>query len=520
MVGSSEWLRRTGPFLALAAGATVCAIALPPLVAFESQRLPALLLVAVGIALYVGARFWRAKAGETRLAPTLIAARIRRAKTGETRLAPTSLFRPALIRTRAGGFCGRRPSGAVSTAGTAAGEFILWAMIAWCVFSQEAPVPASVVREWSVRALPLAVLLAIWLWLRLPRDWQRRALLGVTLPTIVALGFAALPAAPHEDHFSPYYLALDSSGTLYASDAHAAVIRVFAPGGALVAKLRPGLASRQGPPGPGFSLPGPYNDPDGLGVARATPGKSGITVPLQPWPVGADDFWFCGMAVGPRNRLFVPDWMRGRLLRFAPDGHLEVSLPLPAGYQPSLGCVTATASALYLADTRGTVLQIDPATGHTLATSSLGEPILGGISAAPSGAVYALARARVYQLDASAWLASTGRGRATPLQWSLPAPSGALSEPYQAILATGDGRVLVANLASRCADIYSATGKALGTLGGPGSMPGQFGQVGGLASDATGALYVADSDSRAVQRFTAQGHINALYWSPDDDEIE
>ncbi len=224
----------------------------------------------------------------------------------------------------------------------------------------------------------------------MPGDWQRRAVLGVTIPTLIALGLAGWPAPPHTEHFSPYYLAVDSSGTLYVTDNYASVIRVFAPGGALVAKLRPGLSSRQGPPGPGFFPPGPYNDPDQLGVSRATPGASSITRPLQPWPVGADDFWFCGMAVGPNDRLFVPDWMRGRLLRFAPDGKLEASWPLPAGYQPSLGCLTTTPSALYVDDTRGSILRIDPQTGYTLGSWSVGEPILGGISASPSGEVYAL----------------------------------------------------------------------------------------------------------------------------------
>jgi hypothetical protein len=306
-------------------------------------------------------------------------------------------------------------------------------------------------------------------------------------------------------------LAVDSSGTLYATDNYASVIRVFAPGGALVAKLRPGLSSRQGPPGPGFFPPGPYNDPDQLGVARATPGASSITKPLQPWPVGADDFWFCGMADGPHDRLFVPDWMRGRLLRFAPDGKLEASWPLPQGYQPSLGCVTATPSALYLDDTRSGILRIDPRTGRALGSWSVGEPILGGISASPSGEVYALARDRVYQLDSMSGHISS---------WALPASTGPLGEPYQAILATRDGRVLIANLAARRVDAYSPAGKALGTLGKPGNMPGEFGQVGGLATDETGALYIADSDSRAVQRFTSVGHIDALYWSPDDDEID
>jgi hypothetical protein len=347
---------------------------------------------------------------------------------------------------------------------------------------------------------------------RLPDAWQRRGLLGVTLPTIVALVVVAWPVPPRIVDFAPYYLALGSHGTLYASDEHAAVIRVFAPDGSLTAKLRPGLASWQGPPGPGFNPPGPYNDPDRLGVARATPGARSIATLPQPWPVGADDFWFCGMAIGPGDQLFVPDWMRGRLLRFAPDGHLEASSALPAGYQPSLGCVTLAGPALYLADTRGALLQLDPANGRLVRRWALDEPILGGISATPSGnAVYVLARSRVYRLDSAA-------GSLT--SWALPMPVGPLGQPYQAILALRDGRVLIANLAAHRVDVYSATGRPLGAIGRRGGMPGEFGQVGGLARDTAGRLYVADSDARVVQRLTPAGRINALYWSRDDDESD
>jgi streptogramin lyase len=388
-------------------------------------------------------------------------------------------------------------------------------VIAWCVFSQEAPLTTPRSLIWSTRALPLLLALAVWLWLLLPYGWQRRAVFAVTLPSVVALGLTAWTSVPRATDFVPYYVAVDGGGTLYASDEYSPVIRVFAPDGSLRAKLRPGLASLQGPPGPGFSPPGPYNDPDRLGVARATPGAALVAALLRPWPLGADDFWFCGMAAGAGNRLYVTDWMRGRMLRFAPDGRLEALWALPAGYHPSLGCVASSSSGLYLSDASGAILRLDPRDGRVTARWTLPEPIIGGISATPDGAtLYALARARVYRLD------PRRPDSGATSSWPLPPPGGQLSQPYEGILALGDGRVLVANVAAHRIDEYTADGRSLGAVGRAGSWPGQFGQVGGLGTDQMDRIYVADLDSRVLQRFTAAGHINALYRSLDDDESD
>jgi hypothetical protein len=51
-------------------------------------------------------------------------------------------------------------------------------------------------------------------------------------------------------------------------------------------------------------------------------------------------------------------------------------------------------------------------------------------------------------------------------------------------------------------------------------LPGQLGQLGGLAQDADGRIYVADVGHRVIQRFSASGHIDALYWSIEDDEAD
>lgn len=393
-----------------------------------------------------------------------------------------------------------------------AGAAALWAGIAWCVLSQPAPLTQPLGLAWSVRGIPLVLAAALWLSLLPQKPILRRAMAAVVLPTVVALALVAWASPPRPLNFAPYYLAVDSHGTLYASDVDAPVIRVFAPDGSLRAKLRPGLASLQGPPGPGFSPPGPFNDPERLGVSRAVRGTaSQVSTSLVPWPLGTDDFWFCGLAIGSHDRLYVPDWQRGRMLRFAPNGRLEALWPLPAGYHPSLGCVATYGDTIYLSDERGQVLAVD-SSGHPISRWDLSEPIVGGISTAQrGGALYVLARTRVYQLDTA---------HARPLtSWPLPEPQGALGRPYQALLAV-DGGVVVTDLAAHRVMRYDALGHRSDVVASPGAWPGEVGQAGGLARDAAGNVYIADFDHRAVHRISGAGRLNQLYWSPDDDEFD
>ncbi|HEU5347555.1 MAG TPA: hypothetical protein VFU63_02970 [Ktedonobacterales bacterium] len=448
--------------LTLVVGALLCCALWPPMVAFEPARLPAILLWGAGTA------------------PLAIS------------LLPLAghWARHALFMT---------------------GALVLWLLVGWCVFGQISPLTEPRGFTWGARGLPLALALALWLWLLMPLAWQRRTLLAVAVPTLLGLALIAWSRPPHPLDFQPYYIAVDSNGTFYVTDASAPVIRVFGPDGSLRYKLRPGLASVQGPPGPGFLPPGPYNDPDGLGVPRSSPGARTISGALNPVPYGIDDFWFCGMAIAADHNLYVPDWMRGRMLRFAANGRLLARWPLPQGYKPSLNCVATLGDDLLLSDTHGAVLRLDT-NGHVLARWPLPERLFGGISVAPeSTTIYALSTTHVYRISPA-----TGAVKS----WALPPPDTALGTPYQAILALDAHRIMITNLGWHRLDLYSPDGKPLGFWGKHGIWPGEFQQVGGLARDAHGRLYVCDFDGRVVQRFSPSGKINALYWSPDDDEID
>ena len=448
--------------LTLAVGALLCCLLLPPVAAFEPARLPAMLLFGAGAALLA-----------TSLLPL-----------------PQRWARAALF---------------------IAGAAILWLLIGWCVFSQISPVTEPRSLTWGLRGLPLVLALGLWLWLLLPRSWQRRALVAVIVPSLLALALVAWSRPPHPLDFQPYYVAVDSNGTFYVTDAYAPVIRVFGPDGALRYKLRPGLASVQGPPGPGFMPPGPYNDPDGLGVPRSTPGARTISGALNPIPYGVDDFWFCGMAVASNHDLYVTDWMRGRMLRFSSSGRLLARWNLPQAYEPSLNCVAMLGNDLLLSDTHGAVLRVETS-GHVLARWAVPERLFGGISVAPDGkTIYALSTSRVYRINSE-----TGAMNS----WTLPAPTTALRTPYQAVLALDSNRIAITDLGLHRLDLFTPDGKPHGVWGKHGIWPGDFQQVGGLARDSHGQVYVCDFDGRVVQRFSPSGKINALYWSPDDDEVD
>ncbi|HEY7355496.1 MAG TPA: hypothetical protein VH590_03485, partial [Ktedonobacterales bacterium] len=182
-----------------------------------------------------------------------------------------------------------------------AGFFLLAAVIGWAALSQPIALNMPLALAESLRALPVVALAGLAALLLARLAWQRRALVALVLPTLLALSFIAIRTPPYVLDFRPYWLAVDGHGTLYVTDVESPVIRVFTPDGSLQAKLRPRIAARQGPPGIGFSPPGPWNDPDQLGVPSLTGGQSSAGW-LRPWPANTDEFLFCGLAVDSQNR--------------------------------------------------------------------------------------------------------------------------------------------------------------------------------------------------------------------------
>ncbi len=401
-----------------------------------------------------------------------------------------------------------------------AGAVALWLAIAWCVLSQVAPLTRPLTVVWPLRLLPILFVAAIWLWPQLSRTWQRRLLLALLAPSYAGLLLTAWasPAAPL--NFKPEYVAVSSTGTLYVTDVRSPVIRVFAPNGALTAKLRPGLASRLGPPGPGFGPPGPFNDPERLGIyGTPTPARRGPAVPagqIQPGGVTTrdpfgDEFRFCGLAIDSHDRLYVPDIVRSRMLRFLPNGRLDARWPIPTVGKSSRNCVAVSGDSVYYASQFGQVWHYD-SQGHLLATKQLPSLIVAGLAADPGGdTVYALSLTALYTVDPRGDTITTA-----PLS-----TAGALrASDYTAMLAYPDRRLLLANVRNQRADLFCPDAGPCGAIGAHGDQPGQFEQMSALARDARANVSIADVSHRVVQRFDASGRVTAIYWGPDDDESE
>lgn len=393
---------------------------------------------------------------------------------------------------------GHRPIiGWVRLAGTA----MLWLVIFWRALSQTMLLTQPVAQVQAQRALPLFMLAGAWAILWLPRSWQQRAALAVLAPSVLAMSFVGWGGVPQTAHFQPYYLALDSHGTLYVTDKDASVIRIFGSDGTLRAKLWPGLARYQGPPGPGFSATGPFNDPDRLGLSPIT--SAAKIPPNGTWTPRRDPFQFCGLAVDAHDQLYVPDPRHGVVLRFDADGHLQLGWSLPADYQPPADCVTVTATGVYLVDQRGIVLKLSPTTGQTLARWTLPDAA-GGVTASADGAhLYVLSVTHIYVVNTSSG--------ALEAAWALAVPSGGIA-------ALSAGRVAVADHLHSELDVYCADGHLCDRVGTVGEMPGQFWLIGSLATDRDGHLYAADFGHRVVQSFTPAGHVSAVYWSIEDEQ--
>ncbi|HEY7349837.1 MAG TPA: NHL repeat-containing protein [Ktedonobacterales bacterium] len=389
-----------------------------------------------------------------------------------------------------------------------AGFLLLFAVIGWAALAQPIALDMPLALAQSLRALPVVAGVGLAALLLVRLAWQRRALVALLLPTLLALSFIALRTPPYVLDFRPYWLAVDGHGILYVTDVESPVIRVFTPDGSLQAKLRPRLAARKGPPGIGFSPPGPWNDPDQLGVPSLTGQPQSGAGWLQPWAPNTDEFLFCGLAIDAQNRLYVLDWLGNQILRFMPDGRLDRMWPLPQDYQPSTGCLALNQDRLYVGDQRGRVLMYD-LSGHLLGTQSLPGPLT-GLSIDPAGRfLYALIGNQVWREA----LAS----RQT-MVWNLPPPHGALGRPYETLLALPNDQLLVSDLNSNHLLRFTGDGHLLERLGGFGNTPGQFAGVGAMARGSDGHLYVTDSDHRVVQRLAPDGGVDGLYRGPDDDE--
>lgn len=378
------------------------------------------------------------------------------------------------------------------------GTLILWGSIVAGVLTQIAPLATAPGVLWGPRGLLLVVALLGWLiFLGLP-GWMWRGVLAVVLPTFAALALIWSSAPPRALSAALYWIAVDSQGTLYANDNDSGVVWVFDSTGGVRGMLWPRLAPAPGTPGPNIV-------PAVADLQIRTAGRP------SPTPGGpqVNEFLFCGLAVDSADNFYLADTEMARMLQFDRDGQIRATWPLPDGYIPARGCLTADDKHVYLADRRSIIYVYD-LTGKIQAKWELSE-VSQGISIAPDGRLLALHEESIEFLDFPS--GETRHGL------PLPPPSGALEMPYQAVLARRNGEVLVTDLSANQIRRFGADGTILPPLGSSGGMPGNFAGLAGLTEDRQGRIYAVDYLYRVIERFRPDGQIDAI-WSVPVDQAE
>ena len=132
------------------------------------------------------------------------------------------------------------------------GVALLLVILSAGVITQPSQLSVPIVAIWPLR-LALVLLVALsWAFLMHPPPWLGRALLAFSIPTVLVLLLWGGPATAAQlfgwrlyvpvSNFAPFWLAVDTHGTLYATDVNGGLIWVFDSTGSPKGTLRPGKA--------------------------------------------------------------------------------------------------------------------------------------------------------------------------------------------------------------------------------------------------------------------------------------
>jgi hypothetical protein len=379
------------------------------------------------------------------------------------------------------------------------------------VVTQPSVLTVPVVAIWPLR-MSLVLLIALpWAFLMRPPQLLRRALVAIVVPSFLAILLWGGPATGAillgwrvplpQRSFSPFWIAAGGGGTVYATDARGGLVWVFDESGNPKGTIRPSNAPAVLTPGPGIIPVGIEEEINlsGMGLVPTPTPRSAIgTLGFPP-----SYFEFCGIAADLMDNLYAVDIVDPggyKLLRFDHDGMITARWTVPEGYEPSNNCLAADRDHVYLSDRTGKIYVLDY-NGREQKTLDLRTMPL-AISAIGDDKLTVITPNLLTHFTVSSGAVITV---------SLPAPQDKLQTP---MLVRRNGETLVTNHETReIVRINGTTGKVLGIIGGPGFLPGQFGDIGGLAEDGQGRLYVTDYQHRVIQRFTPDDRIDAVWWA-------
>ena len=391
-----------------------------------------------------------------------------------------------------------------------AGVMVLLGAITVEAMTQPTQLSVPLVAVWPLRILLVLLVAFAWAFLMRPPRWLSRALVAAAVPIVIVLAVWGGPATGTAlfgwnvyvpvTNFTPYWLAIDSHDTLYATDASGDLIWVFDSTGAPQGTIRVSRAPAVGTPGPGILPNGLVEEMNLANVSLAGP---------TPTPIGGPALLvldFCGIALDPEDNLYTVDTIDKtgpKIVRFDKDGMVNQRIPVPAGYGPTKGCLAVDADHIYLASRYGKVYVMDHSGKIEQEVDLAYQPL--GIAVSNKGELMITGPNILNKVE-------VGTGQV--LTTTLPAPQGQLQIPYQAITVEKDGNVLVSDWGSNAVQrVDPKTNQILTTIGGQGYWPGQFKAMGGIALDQEGRIYVSDWQHRVIERFTPDGKINSVWWA-------
>ena len=373
-----------------------------------------------------------------------------------------------------------------------AGAVVLWSVIILGTCTQIIPLTAQPGSVWAPRGLLLMLAALGWLLFLGAPTWMLRGALAMAVPTVVMLAVMWFTVPLFPQIGSMFWLAVDSQGTLYATDTDNGFVWVLDSNGGVRGKLWPRRAA-PGTPGPGFVPPGVAAEITVL-VPQATPTPGG---PLE------REFLFCGLAVDPTDNLYIVDPHLFRVRQYNRDGQVLQEWPLPQDYIPARGCLAADQDHVYVGDNHGIIYVYDHA-GKLLTQWTTDDVSLGLAVGRPDElTVLHQTRVQVLQFPSGKEIHA----------WQLPtSPNDVI---FEALAVLPDGSSYISDLSKVEIAHFGPNGERLAPLGGLGTWPGQFAELGGLTVDRQGRLYVSDFQYRVVQRFGPDGHVQTVWTAPE-----
>lgn len=385
----------------------------------------------------------------------------------------------------------------------------------------------------AVLPLRLAIVLLVafaWAFLLQPPAWLGRALAAISIPTAAVLLLFIVPQVsaqvfhwgayrPINNKFAPYWLTPDRHGGVYATDLDGVYVWAFDSTGSPQGTLNPAKAPAVGTPGPGIIPSGMENELNSPSFKLLATTPTPVIMSGTPVPRSAiSNFDFCGIATDPVGNLYMVDLYDPagyRLLRFNSGGDITARWPAPDKYQPTSSCLAADSQYIYLSAIDGTqrgiiyILDHDGTVDGQVSVDFLPMGISANDSATLAGngmkSVVIMSAGSLHLLSVP--VASPHSARVS----ALPAPPQPLQVP---ILLTRSNEVLLSDHQSLTVSRYNpATGKVVGTIGKSGTLPGEFGDIGGMTEEAGGMLFVADPINRVIDKFYPDGRISSVWWA-------